>query len=66
MFDITCDTCSLRYLVGSRSIQAFRNTGHGPLAVVRCPAGHLVEETFRGRPGRMAAELVHAGVPCPA
>lgn len=54
MFDITCATCQQRYLVGSRSIQAFRNTDQGPVAVVRCPAGHLLEHEFR-QPARRPA-----------
>ena len=53
MFDITCASCVQRYLVGTRSIEAFRNTDHGPVAVVRCPAGHLLEHEFR-RPVRRA------------
>ena len=56
MFDITCATCDQRYLVGSRSIVALRNTGQGPVAVVRCPAGHLLEHEFR-KPARRAAAL---------
>lgn len=46
MFAITCAACDQRYLVGPRSIQAFRNTAAGPTAVVRCPVGHLVEHGF--------------------
>ena len=53
MFDITCATCRQRYLVGSRSIRALRNTDQGPVAVVRCPAGHLLEHEFR-HPGHRA------------
>lgn len=52
MFAITCAPCHQRYLVGARSIRAFRNTGDGPVAVVRCPAGHLVEHEFRTRTPR--------------
>ena len=54
MFDITCATCEQRHLVGPRSIVALRNTDQGPVAVVRCPAGHLLEHEFR-RPARRAA-----------
>lgn len=49
MFDITCSTCQQRYLVGTRSIRAFRNTDEGPVAIVRCPVGHLLEHEFRTR-----------------
>ncbi|MBA2496649.1 MAG: hypothetical protein H0V33_06045 [Acidimicrobiia bacterium] len=54
MFAVTCPTCRRRYLVGARSIQAFRNTNDGPVAVVRCPAGHLLEHEFRTRAPRPA------------
>ncbi len=49
MFDITCSTCQQRYLVGTRSIRTFRNTDEGPVAIVRCPVGHLLEHEFRAR-----------------
>lgn len=55
MFDITCAACRQRYLVGTRSIRAFRNTDEGPVAVVRCPLGHLTEHEFRARTGAPAA-----------
>lgn len=47
MFDITCEACTRRYLVGTRAMRSFRNTLAGPVAVVACPAGHLVEQVFR-------------------
>jgi hypothetical protein len=54
MFDITCDTCSRRYLVGARSIRSFRNTVDGPVVVAACPAGHLAARAFRDRVARPA------------
>ena len=47
MFVITCSTCRQRHLVGSRSIEVFVNTIDGPVATVRCPAGHEVHHHFR-------------------
>jgi hypothetical protein len=54
MFDIHCDECGQRYLVGTRAIVAFDNTPDGPVAAVRCPAGHTVVEQFRRRARRVA------------
>lgn len=62
MFAITCATCHQRYLVGTRSMRAFRNTHDGPVAVVRCPAGHLLEHEFRARAPRPAPAPVGAPV----
>jgi hypothetical protein len=50
MFDIHCDACGHRYLVGTRSITAFENTADGPVATVRCPRGHVVVHAFRPAP----------------
>jgi hypothetical protein len=47
MFDIHCAQCGHAHLVGTRSITAFGNTDRGPVAVVRCPRGHLVTHEFR-------------------
>jgi len=58
MFAVTCAPCHQRYLVGARSIRAFRNTPDGPVAVVRCPAGHLLEHEFRTRAPRSAPSSV--------
>lgn len=55
MFDIHCQECAQRYLVGARSITAFRNTTDGPVATVRCPLGHTVLHAFHH--GRPAAAL---------
>jgi hypothetical protein len=61
VFDITCFTCQQRYLVGTRSIRAFRNTDDGPVAIVRCPSGHLLEHEFRARTAQAA--VGDAGAP---
>jgi hypothetical protein len=58
MFDIHCDSCDRRYLVGTRSIIAFDNTAEGPVARTRCPRGHLVVRYFR--PDRAPAAGVAA------
>lgn len=50
MFDIHCDQCGHRYLVGSRSITTLQNTPDGPVATVRCPRGHHVTHAFHGQP----------------
>ena len=46
MFAIHCDHCQKRYLVGTSAIVSFRNTDHGPEAVVGCPKGHAVVHDF--------------------
>ena len=59
MFDIHCDACGHRYLVGSRSITALDNTADGPVATVRCPRGHLLSHDFRtARTAATATERV--------
>jgi hypothetical protein len=47
MFDIHCQACQRRYLVGSRSIRSFHNTSEGPVAYVQCPHGHQLLRRFR-------------------
>ena len=47
MFAIHCDHCQKRYLVGTSAIVSFRNTDHGPEAVVGCPKGHALVHDFR-------------------
>lgn len=46
MFAIECHHCQKRYLVGTSAILSFRNTDHGPEAVVGCPRGHRVLHDF--------------------
>lgn len=47
MFSIHCSHCQKRYLADTTSIVSFRNTDHGPEAVVECPRGHAVLHDFR-------------------
>lgn len=47
MFSIHCPTCTARSLVGTDAIVSLHDTDHGPVAVVRCPRGHLVAHSFR-------------------
>ena len=51
-----CTTCARDYLVGTRSLVDFRNGPDGPVAMARCPQGHVHEVRFRSRaPGRADA-----------
>lgn len=58
MFDVHCSICDRRFLLGTRSIEAFHNTADGPVAVVRCPAGHELVRSFRD--GRTVPAIVAA------
>lgn len=65
MFDVHCHHCDRSYLVGTRSIASFHNTSDGPIAYVRCPAGHLLVRNFRRNVTTSAAtpdvdELLHS------
>ena len=65
MFDIHCHVCQQRYLVGTRSITSLHDTSNGPVAYVRCPAGHHVVHEFRAgatepRPSTDGAVVVDA------
>lgn len=55
MFAIHCVDCERRYLVGTRSIESFHNTTEGPMATVKCPAGHLVVHHFHQAHRHLAA-----------
>jgi hypothetical protein len=46
MFDVHCQACHRRYLVGSSSITSFQNTPEGPVAEVQCPKGHHLVRYF--------------------
>lgn len=46
MFSIHCPLCDQNHLVDTKFIEAFDNTDHGPVAVVRCLNGHRVVTDF--------------------
>ena len=47
MFDVHCQICDRRYLVGPHSIASFHNTSDGPVVYVTCPEGHTMVRYFR-------------------
>ena len=55
MFDIYCSSCDHVYLVGTRSLTAFRNTDGAPVARARCPHGHDVIVDFSTERARRPA-----------
>jgi len=62
MYVITCSLCGGRHLVGPRSILDFANTDDGPVALITCPAGHVVRHHFRTGTSEVLVSAVEGGL----